>query len=38
MNFVQMPFQSDAWYWGVTLSIIVIPILMLVYFKRKGWF
>lgn len=38
MNFVQMPFQSDAWYWGVTLSIIVIPIIMLIYFKRKGWF
>lgn len=38
MNFTHMPFTSDAWYWAVTVSIIVIPIVMLIYFKRKGWF
>jgi magnesium transporter len=38
MNFTHMPFTSDAWFWAVNASLVIVPIIMLIYFRRKGWF
>lgn len=38
MNFTHMPFTSDFVFWVVNLSLIIIPIGMLIYFKNRGWF
>ncbi len=39
MNFVDfMPFGDPAAFWVLNLLLLVIPVAMLIYFKRKGWF
>lgn len=38
MNFKLMPFESPAVFWLVNISLLVVPIIMLLYFRRKGWF
>lgn len=38
MNFTHMPFTSDTWFWFVNGSLLVIPAVMLLFFKRRGWF
>lgn len=37
MNFRFMPFDSYALFWIVTVSLIVVPIAMIIYFRYKGW-
>lgn len=38
MNFDRMPFDSDLLFWVVNAFIIAIPLGMILYFRRKGWF
>lgn len=38
MNFELMPFDNAVVFWLVTLSLIVIPLGMLLYFKKQEWF
>ncbi len=38
MNFELMPFREEAMFWIVNASLVLIPIGMLLYFKRRGWF
>ena len=38
MNFELMPFKEQTMFWLVNGALLVIPISMLVYFKRRGWF
>jgi magnesium transporter len=39
MNFVRyMPLENQMAYWLVNASLVAIPVGMLLYFKRRGWF
>lgn len=39
MNFVRfMPLDSEVFYWVVNGSLIVIPLVMLAFFKNRDWF
>lgn len=38
MNFILMPIHSDLWFWAVNASLILAPVGMILYFRRKGWF
>lgn len=39
MNFERIPYLHNQYgFWIATSSMIIIPILMLFYFKRKNWF
>lgn len=38
MNFELMPFREEIAFWIVNLSLIAIPVGMLLYFKKQGWF
>lgn len=37
MNFTQMPFHSAGWFTVCMLSLIILPIVMVVYFKVRKW-
>ena len=37
MNFVQLPFRSDAAFAVIMVLIVVLPLLMVWYFVRKKW-
>lgn len=37
MNFVQLPFRSDAAFAVIMVLIVVLPLLMMWYFVRKKW-
>ncbi|OQY97171.1 MAG: magnesium and cobalt transport protein CorA [Chloroflexi bacterium UTCFX4] len=38
MNFELMPFKETVMFWLVNGSLLLIPLGMLIYFKRRGWF
>lgn len=38
MNFELMPFRESVAFWIVNISLIAIPVGMLLYFKKRGWF
>lgn len=38
MNFDLMPFREEVVFWIVNISLIAIPVGMLIYFKKQGWF
>ena len=38
MNFELMPFKEQTMFWIVNGALLVIPIGMLIYFRRRGWF
>lgn len=38
MNFELMPFREQTAFWIVNISLIAIPVGMLIYFKKRGWF
>jgi len=39
MNFEVIPFQHQSLgFYGSVAAMLIIPLIMLVYFKRKGWF
>ncbi|MCC7165109.1 MAG: magnesium/cobalt transporter CorA [Anaerolineae bacterium] len=38
MNFELMPFRESVAFWIVNISLIAIPVGMLIYFKKQGWF
>lgn len=38
MNFELMPFKEQTMFWLVNGALVLIPLGMLVYFKRRGWF
>jgi magnesium transporter len=38
MNFELMPFREQTIFWIVNISLLVIPIAMLIFFKKRGWF
>ncbi len=38
MNFELMPFKEQTMFWLVNGALLIIPIGMLIYFKRRGWF
>jgi magnesium transporter len=38
MNFDRMPFNSDLVFWLVNLLLLAMPAIMLLYFKKRGWF
>lgn len=38
MNFELMPFKEQTMFWLVNGSLVLIPLGMLIYFKRRGWF
>lgn len=37
MNFTGIPFANDALMWAAVISMIVIPVGMLAWFKHRGW-
>ncbi|MBL8045965.1 MAG: magnesium/cobalt transporter CorA [Anaerolineales bacterium] len=37
MNFVNMPFGNDGWMWGVGLAMILVPVIMLSWFRWRNW-
>jgi magnesium transporter len=37
-NFEHLPFGSDPLMYGMVLSCVVTPIVLLMWFKRRGWF
>lgn len=37
MNFRFMPFDSYLLFWVINLSLVVIPVGMIIYFRVKGW-
>src|SRR4030095_15069889 len=37
-NFEHLPFHSDALMYGMVATCVVIPSVMVVVFKRSGWF
>ncbi len=38
MNFDRIPFADEVLFWVVNALILLIPIGMLIYFKKRGWF
>jgi magnesium transporter len=36
-NFESLPFKSEALMWGMLLSLVVTPALLVVWFKRRDW-
>lgn len=38
MNFTRLPFGNDLLFWTVNLLLIIIPVGMILYFKKRGWF
>jgi magnesium transporter len=38
MNFELMPFRESVAFWLVNLSLIFVPVGMLLYFYKKGWY
>ncbi len=38
MNFDLMPFREEVVFWAVNIALIVVPIGMLLYFRKKGWY
>jgi len=37
MNFVHLPFASDRLMWAGIFSCMVLPTVMLLWFRRSGW-
>lgn len=39
MNFVhQIPYDNDIFFWFVMFLLLAVPAMMLLFFKRRGWF
>lgn len=39
MNFEVIPFTENHWgFYGTVLVMIIIPLIMMVWFKKRGWF
>lgn len=38
MNFELMPFREGVAFWIVNGALVLIPVGMLIYFKKRGWF
>ena len=37
MNFEHLPFASDALMWAGIASCLLLPTVMLLWFRRSGW-
>lgn len=38
MNFEHLPFNSAIFFWLIMASLVIVPVGMLIYFRRRGWF
>lgn len=37
MNFLGLPFADNGWMWGIGLAMILVPIIMLSWFRWRNW-
>jgi len=37
MNFLGLPFDSLVWMWGSIITMILVPIVMLLWFRSRNW-